>query len=348
MRLFFKVLMLVFVLIACKTNTTKTKSIQIDIQTFAMDSTSIRTIQVINDSIVYYAGSLGDVGYTYDNGKNWEKLQIVYNDTLLPHFRSFAKNDDSFFALSIANPALLYLINPYEVLLVYKEDGEKVFYDSLKFFDDGVHGIAIGDPVTTCPSIILTDDGGKTWCKLPCDNLPIFEDGEAFFAASNTNIKIINNTVWMASGGKNARVFKSTDFGYTWQVFDTPIIHGNGPQGIYSIDFYDENIGVVIGGNYSKPIENEANKAITKDGGETWTLIADKQEPDYKSCIQFIPNSKGKEIIAVGKTGITYSSNYGENWKKISNEEFYVIQFVNDSIAWLGGNKVMGKLTIKK
>ena len=30
-----------------------------------------------------------------------------------------------------------------------------------------------------------------------------------------------------------------------------------------------------MGGDFSKPNENKANKAITADGGKTWTLVAD-------------------------------------------------------------------------
>ena len=95
--------------------------------------------------------------------------------------------------------------------LVYTEKHDKVFYDSMKFFADGKHGIAVGDPTEDCASIIVTSDGGNTWTKISCDKLPKFEDGEAFFAASNTNIKIVGNTVWIASGGKKARILKSTE-----------------------------------------------------------------------------------------------------------------------------------------
>ena len=70
------------------------------------------------------------------------------------------------------------------------------------------------------------------------------------FAASNTNIKIIDNIIWIVTGGAKARVFKSVDFGDTWEVFDTPIIQGDGPQGIYSVDFAYELNGIVVGGNY--------------------------------------------------------------------------------------------------
>ncbi|WP_255362835.1 WD40/YVTN/BNR-like repeat-containing protein [Tenacibaculum sp. MAR_2009_124] len=167
-----------------------------------------------------------------------------------------------------------------------------------------------------------------------------------FFAASNTNIKTLGKTIWIVSGGKKARVLKSLDMGKTWKIHNTPIIQGNGPQGIYSVDFYDENNGIIFGGDYSNPNDNCANKAITNDGGKTWTLIADNEEPGYKSCVKYIPNSSGKEIVAVGKTGISYSKNSGKNWTTISSDSFYTIQFINESSAWLGGPEKLGKLIL--
>ena len=280
----------------------------IEIQEFKIDSTNIRAIQGTNSETIYYVGSKGDFGSTADGGKSWLIKHITYQDSIIPNFRSLAKNGDNLFALSIANPALLYKISKNKTALVYTENHKKVFYDALQFFDDGKHGIAVGDPTEECASIILTSDGGNSWRKISCANLPKFAEGEAFFAASNTNIKTMGSTVWIASGGTKARVLKSEDYGNTWDIFETPIIQGNGPQGIYSIDFTDEKNGIVIGGDYSKPEENKGNKAITKDGGKTWTLVADNQNPNYKSCVQYVPNTNGKEVFAVGKTGISFSN----------------------------------------
>ncbi|PQJ78098.1 WD40/YVTN/BNR-like repeat-containing protein [Polaribacter porphyrae] len=318
----------------------------ITIQEFKVDKTSIRAIKAVDKNSVFYAGSKGDVGFKTDKGVSLNALKIKYKDSIVPHFRSLAFNGKDYFVLSIANPALLYKISEGESTLVYKEEHEKVFYDSVKFFEDNVHGIAVGDPTENCASIILTADGGNTWTKLPCDKLPVFEEGEAFFAASNTNIKTIGSTVWIASGGTKARILKSNDYGQTWQIFNTPIIQGNGPQGIYSIDFADKTNGIIIGGDYSKPEENKANKAITKDGGKTWTLVADGQNPNYKSCIQYVPNTNGKEVFAVGKTGIDFSNDGGITWKQVSKEGYYAIDFVDKNTAWLSGNEKIGKLVL--
>ena len=318
----------------------------VSIQKFDLDSTSIRAIHAVNKNELLFAGSRGDIGLTEDGGKTWDIEFITYQDSIKPHFRSIAKTGSSVFALSIANPALLYKISVGEQKIVYKEEHEKVFYDAMTFLDDKT-GIAIGDPMNGCTSIIMTHDGGNTWNKIDCSKLPEVKEGEASFAASNTNIAFVDNTIWVVTGGTRARVLKSSDKGATWKIIDTPIIQGDGPQGIYSVDFYNKNIGIVIGGNFSKEDENIANKAITTDGGETWTLVANGEAPNYKSCVQYIPGTKGKEVIAVGKTGVSFSNDGGRTWKDISKDEYYAIQFVDNNTAWLSGNKKIGKLVLK-
>ncbi len=320
--------------------------IAVDIKEFKVANTSIRAIEPVDEKTVFYAGSQGDVGFKTAQGVSLNALNIKYQDSILPHFRSVAFNGKAYFALSVGNPGLLYQISAGNFHLVYKEKHEKVFYDAMTFFDDNIHGIAVGDPTENCASIILTSDGGKSWKKLSCNNLPKFEEGEAFFAASNTNIKTIGSTVWIASGGAKARVLKSEDYGQTWQIYNTPIVQGNGPQGIYSIDFADKKNGIIIGGNYAKPLENKANKAITNDGGKTWTLVADKQNPNYKSCVQYVPNTHGKEVFAVGKTGVSFSNDGGKTWTEVSKETYYTIQFVDQNTAWLSGSEKIGKLVL--
>jgi hypothetical protein len=82
-------------------------------------------------------------------------------------------------------------------------------------------GIAIGDPIENCFCVIITRDGGNSWTKITCENLPNMDDGEAAFAASNTNIIIKGNNTWLVSGGKKTRVFYSSDKGLTWKVYET-------------------------------------------------------------------------------------------------------------------------------
>jgi len=225
-----------------------------------------------------------------------------------------------------------------------RKRGEGVFYDAMTFWND-YEGIAIGDSVDGCLSIIITRDGGLSWNKIPCTELPGAVDGEGAFAASNTNIKTIGEKAWVAT--TSGRIYFSGDKGKTWEVFKTPIQNKEVAQGIYSLDFYNESLGIAIGGDYTKPEGNIANKAITLDGGKSWSLLADGQEPNYKSCVRFVPNSGGNGVVAVGFTGISYSSNQGENWSKLSDESFYTVRFLNDSIAYAAGKNRIAKLVFK-
>lgn len=118
--------------------------------------------------------------------------------------------------------------------------------------------------------------------------------------------------------------------------------------GIFTADFYDENIGIIAGGNYENQQDNSANKAITTDGGKTWKLVAENSGFGYASCIQFVPNSNGNGIVCVGGTGIFYSNNKGETWKKLNETtDLYTFRFVNDSIAYAGGKNKIVKLNFK-
>ena len=60
-----------------------------------------------------------------------------------------------------------------------------------------------------------------------------------------------------------------------------------------------------------------------------------------------MPNTNGKEVFAVGKTGISFSNNGGKTWKEVSKDDYYAIQFVDKNTAWLSGNNKLGKLILK-
>jgi photosystem II stability/assembly factor-like uncharacterized protein len=183
---------------------------------------------------------------------------------------------------------------------------------------------------------------------MDCSSLPLVETGEAAFAASNSNIAVFESNVWIASGGKRARVFHSADKGINWSVFDTPILQGKAMTGIYSVDFFDEQTGVIIGGNWDQKEFNQGNKAITKDGGKTWSLLSNGKGPGYRSSVKFVPGSNGQGIAAVGSPGISYSKDQGKHWIELSSEGFYAIEFVNDSIAFASGRNKISKLTFRE
>lgn len=314
----------------------------ISIDTLLVDSLSIRAI-AIDSNKVWYAANNGKYGNLDLETKKAFNGHVA-KDTLQLEFRSIAKTKDHIFILSVGNPALLYRISKdgKKIDLVYEEKHEKVFYDSMQFWNDN-EGIAMGDPTDGCLSVIITRDSGATWTKLSCNKLPKVAEGEAAFAASNTNLVIKGNDVWMVTGGKKSRVYHSSDKGNTWEVFETPIDQGKQMTGIFTADFYDNKTGFIAGGDYEIQNQNFKNKAITSNGGKTWELIGEKQGFGYASCIQYVPGSNGTQLVCVGGTGLYYSSNSGVNWVQFSKDKsLYTIRFQNDSTAIAAGkNKIL-------
>ena len=153
---------------------------------------SIRALEVENDSTCWFAGSNNKFGYTNDFGNTWKENVIKY-DTFDLEFRSISVTNNSVFILSIGSPALLLKIDKKTLnyKLVYIETNEKAFFDSMQFWDDE-NGIAVGDPIENCMSVIITRDGGNNWNKISCEYLPSSKEGEAAFAASNTNISLVD------------------------------------------------------------------------------------------------------------------------------------------------------------
>lgn len=311
----------------------------VTIDTLLQEKLSIRALTIDNEK-VWYAANNGNYGnIDLKTGKHF--VGNIVKDTLKLEFRSIAQTKDNIFVLSIANPGLLYRISKdgKETQLVYQEKGEKVFYDSMQFWND-TEGIAVGDPTDDCFSLIITRDGGQTWTKTTCETLPKLAEGEAFFAASNSNIIIKGTKTWIVSGGKKSRVFYSEDKGKSWEVVETPILQGSSMTGIFSADFYDENLGFATGGDYEKPQQNFGNKIITTDGGKSWNLIAENQGFGYGSCVQFVPESNGMELMSVGASGVFYSFDKGKNWTKIADyKDLFTLRFVDKKTAIAAGNK---------
>ena len=322
---------------------------KINFETNVLSAThlSCRAIYVDTDK-VWLGMDKGRYGY-YDKKTDSLYIHTIASVHPTTEFRSIAATKSAVFILAVGNPAKLIKIDKatLQEQLVYLEEHEKVFYDSMQFVDE-LNGFAMGDPTADCLSFISTSDGGLSWQKISCENLPKVMEGEAAFATSNTNLIIRRKSIFMVSGGKQSRVFVSTDFGNSWKVYPAPIVQGEEMTGIFTADFYNEKIGVIAGGNYLKQSQNWANKAVTKDGGKTWNCIADSSAFGYASCVQFVPHSKGKKIVSVGGTGVYYSEDFGKNWIHLSEEkDLYTFRFETEKVGYATGKNKLIRFELK-
>ena len=197
----------------------------------------------------------------------------------------------------------------------------------------------VGDPTEDCMSVIITRDGGNTWNKISCEYLPSSKEGEAAFAASNTNISLVDQKAFIVTGGKEANVLVAFEYGKSWKKYTTPIIQGAEMTGIFSMDNLSMDTAVIAGGSWSSKENTVKAMAITKDGGINWQLK--ENNPGYISCVQYIP--KTNSLVACSSTGIYYSEDLAESWEKMSEEGYYTFRTSKNGqyLYFSGKNKLM-------
>jgi len=208
---------------------------------------------------------------------------------------------------------------------VYETNLKGVFLDALAFWDER-HGIALSDPVDGTPFLLVTDDGGLHWTRVPPSALPPVLAGEGAFAASGTCLVVWGaSDVWIGTGGAAAaRVFHSSDRGRTSSASDTPVHAGNAASGIFALAFRDATHGVAVGGDYSKPREETANVAITDDGGRTWRLAKGPLVAAYLSGVSY---DVADTLLAVGLAGTAVSRDDGESWVAVDTLPLNAVRF---------------------
>jgi len=310
--------------------------------------TSLRGLSVVNDNVVWVSGSNGMVGKSSNGGKNWKWMTV----------KGFEKNEfrdieafDANIAIIMAipdrdNTKLAYILKTIDGgetwKVVYENNAKGMFLDAMDFRDPK-NGIVIGDPVDGRFFMAQTTDAGESWKELPAEKRFVADSGEAFFASSGTNIRLLyNRSVVIASGGKNSRLF------YNNTIFNLPMTKGKETAGTNSVAVYDNykkgtaNKLIIVGGDFTADSLTTNNCFYSNNGGKTWERP--KTPPfGYRSCVEFLNR---ETIVTCGLNGVDYSFDGGKNFYSISIEGFHVCRFarLGTTVYLAGGNGKIGKL----
>ena len=98
------------------------------------------------------------------------------------------------------------------------------------------------------------------------------DKGEAFFAASGSNVQLFaNDDYFMVSGGMRSRLFTNK------RAIFIPLLQGKESTGANSIDIYDNGMPgkpgkrmIVVGGDFNADSLSHKNCLYTTNGGKTW------------------------------------------------------------------------------
>lgn len=212
-------------------------------------------------------------------------------------------------------------------------------FHSLRFFDIN-HGIAL-NWINSGSYVLITDNGGLSWETVNLNLDPsinrLFFLGDICYAT-----------------GTNLKIYKSTDYGKTWNTINVPT-----SSGIYIYGFYfiNENIGFLDLGE---------KKYKTIDGGLNWSLIS---LPFSRIMISTPPNEyfhfcnqnegiavvdsfafTGGDFVSFIGENVYTTTNGGGNWVKSSflkHFSFGRIIFVSNNLAYCISNKYIYKLQKK-
>ena len=299
--------------------------------------TSIRGLSVVSDSVAWASGSNGFIGKTLDGGKSWRWVQPTgYIQSDFRDIEAFDANHAV--AVSAGSPAYVIITSDggKSWKETYKNLDSAIFLDGMDFWDNK-NGIIFGDPIHNKMQLLLTKDGGINWSDISDTANVQLATGEAGFAASGTSIKTMaDGKVWIATGGSKSHIYASANYGRIWAKYDCPILSGENSKGAFSIDFYDQNNGLVVGGDYLKDKENSNNVLFTIDGGKTWQKPV-KPVFGFRSGVIWYD---GKNCFATGTTGTDVSRDQGRSWYHISDESFNVIKKAKQgTLVLLAGNK---------
>jgi len=317
-------------------------------------------VSPVNENVVWAAGTGGTFVKTTDGGNTWTSGVVPGAENL--QFRDVQGiSDQEAYLLSIGNNTTSFRI--------YKtEDGgatwtteftnllASAFYDCFAFWSPD-RALAHSDSVNGVFPEMRTNDG-TTWYSI-AGNMPPALSGEASFSSSGTCITTQGqNNAWVTTGGASvARILTTTDGGFTWNAYNTPLV-SNAAAGGFSVAFRDAMNGVVGGGDLSN--NGSADMASSNDGGATWTLTTPPPVRGAIFCLAYVrgmrfrteddraPFDPRMEHVVVVTSEIlpnfdagsaAWTPDEGQTWYAMPTVSgYWAVAFASPKAGWFVGN----------
>lgn len=279
------------------------------------------------DSMIYARGFYNDStrlflgnsdGSVYYFNLNKERAQLIFKMPKLDEIRDIERAGDHLVAMHSGTNGKIILVKLNGSLRqVTYPMWKGVFLDGVDFLGD--RGFMMGDPVDTLFSLFHSNDGGESWER--CEGSVTAFPGEAGFAASGTNVQVLNDSTYVfVSGGMKSYFYKSTDNGKSWSRYILPYYPGESIGG-YSMCFGTDSSGVIVGGDYKDPGLGKNTCFYTTNAGDSW-LNAMETVRGYRSCVHYASGV----YYACGRNGIDFSLNGGRDWVPFANGAYFALR----------------------
>jgi photosystem II stability/assembly factor-like uncharacterized protein len=339
---------LIFIFLVCNEINAQKMGVQL-MTTNAPTNVSFRGMSIPSDDVIWLSGSEGTVGKSTDGGNSWIWIKV----------KGYEKNDfrdihafDSSTAIimAVGDPAYILKTKDGGVTwnIVFTKTLPGIFLDAMDF-KNSKEGICIGDPIAVGDGgrkffyVLKTNDGGDSWEPEPLYKMPpAQQNGEAIFAASGTNILLIEHPEYeyvFATGGKVSNIYFIAKEGKKNKAYPTILTQGEDSKGVFSITTDGKKNIYCMGGDFKIWKSAYDNFAWTKIGSEKWSTPSIAPPFGYRSCIAYVGGNKLK-MVACGTNGVDVTKDGGDDWLSVTTEGFNVCMVSpTKKLVFLAGEK---------
>lgn len=190
----------------------------------------------------------------------------------------------------------------------------------------GNKGWAVGAMGT----ILLTEDGGNNWKKIPINSdadlyrVKFINESEGWIAGGRIRLAETNESMRHDKRGGYGYIFHTDDGGLTWECQ-----FGERGRHLFALDFVDENTGYASG--------ERGFLLKTTDGGEHWIILPSTGTLNWLYGMTFIDKDTG---FAVGlNETVIKTSDGGKSWTKLeaaADKRFYGFRSIYRDISIKG------------
>ena len=278
---------------------------------------SIRGLSMPTASVVWASGSNGMVARSVDGGNTFRWMRV----------EGYAKRDFRDIEAFDSSTAILMVVDAPAIILkttdgglswkkVFEDQRPGMFLDAMDFF--GNNGVVIGDPINGKTFMAVSKDKGDSW--VPRENLDVMMDGEAFFASSGSNVKLLSakgslKTLFV-SGGIQSRMF------FNGNAINLPLQSGRNSTGANGLALHpNQKQGIIVGGDFANDKRSDSSILLFSLYPKATFSYPVTPPSGYKSAAVFLSKTS---VLACGTSGVDLSVDGGLNWKKISDIGFHV------------------------
>lgn len=201
-------------------------------------------------------------------------------------------------------------------------------FTNVVYFWDANNGFCQGDPINGEFELYTTTNGGATWVAVPGGSIPNPLNGNEF--GYTRQIEVVGDNVWFTTS--LGRIYHSTDKGYTWSVYNTPVPDFGGAitsGSSANLSFGSATEGLIV--------EIDGTVYRSTDGGANWVTVTTTGSV-FTNGLCFIEgtNTVFTTGAGTGASGSSYSEDGGTTWNLIDSEQHLYVEFINPSIGWSG------------